>query len=68
MREIEQSNAFKKDTRREGKGPNLAALNVVLSDILAALANDIQLRVWDRTANCMGYSELFCHISEFTYK
>ena len=43
MREIEQSNAFKKDTRREGKGPNLATLNVILPDILAALANDIQL-------------------------
>ena len=43
MREIEQSNAFKKDTRREGKGLNLATLNVVLPDILTALANDIQL-------------------------
>ena len=43
MREIEQSNAFKKDTRRESKGSNLAILNVALPDILVALANDIQL-------------------------
>ena len=42
MREIEQTTAFKKDLRREGKGPNLTILSVVLPDILAALANDIQ--------------------------
>ena len=43
MRKIEQTAAFKKDLRREGKGPNLAALNAVLPDVLAALAGDIQL-------------------------
>ena len=32
MREIEQTIAFKKDLRREGKGPNLTILNVVLPD------------------------------------
>ena len=45
MREIEQSSAFKKDTRREGKGPNLGALNAVLHELLAALADDVQLPV-----------------------
>ena len=43
MREIEQTAAFKKDLRREGKGSNLTILNLVLPDILAALANDIHL-------------------------
>ena len=42
MREIEQTTAFKKDLRREGKGPNLTILSVVLPDILTALANDIK--------------------------
>ena len=41
MREIEQTAAFKKDLRREGKGPNLTILNVVLPDALTALENDV---------------------------
>jgi mRNA interferase YafQ len=41
MRNIEWNTAFKKDIRREGKGPNLATLNVVLPDLLDVLANDI---------------------------
>ena len=42
-RETEQTTAFKKDLRREGKGPNLATLNAVLPEILAGLVNDIPL-------------------------
>ena len=42
MREIEQTTAFKKDLRKEAKGSNITILNVVLPDILAALANDLQ--------------------------
>ena len=43
MREIEQTTAFKKDLRREGKGQNLTILNAVLPDVLTALENDVQL-------------------------
>ena len=43
MREIERSAAFKRDTKREGKGPNLATLNAVLPEILADLVADIPL-------------------------
>jgi mRNA interferase YafQ len=43
MREIEWSIAFKKDIRRESKGPHLAALNTVLPVILDALSNDVQM-------------------------
>jgi mRNA interferase YafQ len=42
-REVEQSTAFKRDIRREGKGSNLAALNAVLPEVLADLVADISL-------------------------
>jgi mRNA interferase YafQ len=40
MRDIEWSIASKRDIRREGKGPNLGALNVALPALLSVLAND----------------------------
>ena len=42
-REVEQSIAFKRDIRREGKGPNLTTLNVVLPEVLADLIADVPL-------------------------
>ena len=64
MREIERSAAFKRDIRREGKGLNLAALSVILPEILADLANDVPLasKYQDHklTGNWEGYRS--CHI------
>ena len=64
MREIEQTTAFKKDTKREGKGPNLGALNTVLPDILANLAADIPLAAKYKdhtlTGNWAGCRD--CHV------
>ena len=64
MREIERSTAFKRDTKREGKGPNLATLNAVLPEILADLSDDIPLpaKYQDHklTGDWEGYRS--CHI------
>ncbi|MDR3231816.1 MAG: type II toxin-antitoxin system YafQ family toxin [Synergistaceae bacterium] len=43
MREIEWSTAFKKDIRRESKGPNLTVLNANLPVVLGTLSNDAAL-------------------------
>ena len=45
MRKIDQSAAFRKDIRREGKGANLAALNAILPGVFTALADDVPLSV-----------------------
>ncbi len=64
MRKTEQSTAFKKDVRREGKGLNLSALNAVLPIVLRDLANDVQLDAKYRdhklTGDWEGSRE--CHI------
>jgi mRNA interferase YafQ len=64
MRETEQSAAFKRDAKREGKSPNLTILNAVLPQVLADLANDIPLAAKYKdhalTGNWVGYRE--CHI------
>jgi len=64
MREIEQSTAFKKDIRREGKGINNAFLNSILPKILTCLADDVQLaaKYQDHklTGDWEGYRS--CHI------
>jgi mRNA interferase YafQ len=64
MRTIKQSAAFKKDVKRESKGPNLASLNMCLPVILAALANDEPLPAENKDhaliGNWAGYRE--CHI------
>ncbi len=62
MREIEQTNAYKKDIRREGKGPNLTILNSVLFAVLSDLAHGVPLAPqyrdhkltgdWDGCRNC----------------
>ena len=43
MREIEWTTAYKKDLRREGKGPNLTTLNADLPAVLADLASGVPL-------------------------
>ena len=64
MRKIERSAAFRRDIKREGKGSNLATLNVVLPEILASLSNDIPLSAKYKdhslTGNWGGYRS--CHI------
>lgn len=64
MRTIERSSAFKRDYRRESKGPHLVALKNVFVEILLALAQDQPLAEKHRdhalTGNWMGYRE--CHV------
>lgn len=64
MRAIERSAAFKKDIKRESRGPNLAALNMDLPIVLSALANDQPLPAANKdhalTGNWAGYRE--CHV------
>ena len=64
MREIEWSAAFKRDVKRESKGPNLAILNAVLPEILSALAGDIPLQAKYQDHKLAGGWEGFreCHI------
>ncbi len=40
MRTIERSSRFKRDYKREAKGPHRATLEVAFIDALTALAND----------------------------
>jgi len=64
MRTIERSSAFKRDYKRESKGPHREALKSVFVEILVALAQDQplaeKLRDHALTGNWMGYRE--CHI------
>ena len=64
MRTIERSSAFKRDYKREAKGPHRAALEGELFDVLTALATDQPLTEKYRdhalVGEWMGYRE--CHI------
>jgi mRNA interferase YafQ len=64
MREIEQSTAFKKDIRREGKRANLAALNVALPNVLIMLTSDVILPVKYKDHKLTGEWEGYrsCHL------
>ena len=64
MRTTKQSAAFKKDVKRESKGPNLAALNADLPKVLAALAGDVPLPEAYRDHALVGAWRGFreCHI------
>ena len=43
MRTIEPTGQFKRDFKREAKGPHRQTLQVDLTDIITALANDLPL-------------------------
>ena len=43
MRTIEPTGQFKRDFKREAKGPRRQTLQVDLTDIITALANDLPL-------------------------
>lgn len=64
MRTIEQSNRFKRDLKREAKGPYREALQSGFVAILADLANDKELPTHysdhDLVGNWRGFRE--CHI------
>ncbi len=64
MRTIEQSSRFKRDLKREAKGPHRQALQAGFVTILAAIANDNELAErysdHDLTGNWRGFRE--CHI------
>jgi len=64
MRTIEWASAFKRDHKREAKGPHRATLDAALMPVIAALANDQRLpphqRDHELTGNWTGYRE--CHL------
>jgi mRNA interferase YafQ len=64
MRTIERASAFKRDYKRESKGPHRATLEADLMPVLVALANDQPLapryRDHDLSGDWNGYRE--CHI------
>ncbi len=64
MRRIERSSAFKRDYKREAKGPYRASLDTLLIQVLQALVSDSPLdhRYRDHAliGQWMGYRE--CHI------
>jgi len=64
MRTIEWATAFKRDHKRESRGPHRTTLDAVLTPMVLALANDQILpphqRDHDLTGDWKGYRE--CHI------
>ena len=64
MRTIERSSIFRRDYKREARGPHRATLDGDLTPILSALANDISLEAKYRdhalSGEWRGYRE--CHI------
>lgn len=64
MRTIERTTAFKRDFKREAKGPHSAVLDTDLRQIIAALANDQPLEPKHRdhalSSNWKGYRD--CHV------
>lgn len=64
MRTIERSSVFRRDYKREARGPRRASLDDELVPVLEALANDRQLeakhRDHDLSGDWSGYRE--CHV------
>lgn len=64
MRTIDRSAAFKRDYKREGKGPHRVTLDDALKAVLLALASDQPLparnRDHDLSGDWAGYRE--CHV------
>lgn len=64
MRTIERTTAFKRDYKREAKGPHRTTLDEALTQVLTALATDQPLEVNRRDHNLSGNWAGFreCHI------
>lgn len=64
MRKIESTTAFKRDFKREVKGPHRAVLDTDLKQVIAALANDVPLAAKYRdhplTGSWKDYRD--CHV------
>jgi mRNA interferase YafQ len=64
MRKIEPTTAFKRDFKREEKGPHRGVLDTDLKQLIAALANDEPLATKHRdhplTGNWKDYRD--CHV------
>jgi len=64
MRTIERAGQFKRDYKREAKGPHRTTLDSVLTSVLVALATDQPLdaryRDHDLSGDWAGYRE--CHL------
>jgi mRNA interferase YafQ len=64
MRKIESTTAFKRDFKREGKGPHRVVLETDLKQVITALANDVPLSAKHRdhalTGNWKNYRD--CHV------
>jgi len=64
MREIELATAFRRDYKRESKGPHKRVLDAELSQLLEALATDaaldVRLRDHALSGDWSGYRE--CHL------
>jgi len=64
MRKIEFTNAFKRDFKRELKGPYRTILDTELREIINLLANDLSLPIKNRdhalTGNWRHYRD--CHV------
>ena len=64
MRKIEPTTAFKRDFKREGKGPHRAVLDTDLKQVIAALANDVPLAAKHRDHSLAGNWKDYrdCHV------
>lgn len=64
MRTIERATAFKRDYKREAKGPHRTSLDQALQAVVFALATDqalaVKYRDHELTGEWLGYRE--CHI------
>jgi mRNA interferase YafQ len=64
MRKIELTTAFKRDFKREGKGPHRTVLDTDLKRVITALANDMPLAAKHRdhplTGKWKDYRD--CHV------
>ncbi len=64
MRKIELTTAFKRDFKREGKGPHRVVLDTDLKQVIAALANNVPLAAKHRDHALTGNWKDFrdCHV------
>ncbi len=64
MRTIERTTAFKRDFKREARGPHRDLLDTELRDVIVALANDWALQARHRDHALSGHWKDYrdCHV------